>query len=282
MVAEVGRSAQNRAIINFIRTAEIEKRCGGRLPLPEKTRYIELLEESYDSLRAPPCLPGELHDYATYWQFISRQILHARNYSPPLTKSSSPAFAFITALQHWFESPANPDTMPLRLADLRAGGQNDARPNLKRLIPFPCSSATPIRATITTISVSPGTITLLNILLYPSAGAPAGSTPALIEWNAQDAYSPRRDLWRVHLQVCNAAGMASSHSAAEGLQVFKIDFTSGHPHRLVSGWLAPVDYPRNKHRSWEGFFRALLGFVLIFAALLRTTHLKPPYYGSAT
>ncbi|KAJ7434239.1 hypothetical protein FB451DRAFT_1468812 [Mycena latifolia] len=31
--------------------------------------------------------------------------------------------------------------MPLRLADLRAGGQNDARPNLKRLIPFPCSSA---------------------------------------------------------------------------------------------------------------------------------------------
>ncbi|KAJ7444228.1 hypothetical protein FB451DRAFT_1413339 [Mycena latifolia] len=104
MLAEVGRSAQNRAIINFIRTAEIEK----RLPLPEKTRYIELLEESYDSLR--------------------RQILHAsltpsrifyRNYSPPLTKSPSPALASTAALQCAFDIAHPPRAMPLRLADLR-------------------------------------------------------------------------------------------------------------------------------------------------------------------
>ncbi|KAJ7476789.1 hypothetical protein FB451DRAFT_1397017 [Mycena latifolia] len=113
MLAEVDRSAQNRAIINFIRTAEIEK----RLPLPEKTRYIELLEESYDSLRAPPCLPGELHDYATYWEFISRQILHAsptpsmifyRFHSPPLTKSPSLTFASTTGLQQRFETARQP------------------------------------------------------------------------------------------------------------------------------------------------------------------------------
>ncbi|KAJ7476777.1 hypothetical protein FB451DRAFT_1461172 [Mycena latifolia] len=112
--------------------------CSARgLPPPEKTQYIKLPEEPYDSLRAPPCLPDKFRRYTTYCEFYSRAdpprkvriiLLFSLNLphrpsrpSPPLSaRSKSPALPALRP-HHAIAS--------LSRADLREAGT--------MIVPFP-------------------------------------------------------------------------------------------------------------------------------------------------